>query len=133
MTYSFLEHTADVRMEVKDGTFPGLFIEAVAGMFAYLKPMRRGTKEVTRVIALHAPDSTALLIDFLNEVLSLAQSHKEVYRSVYFDKLVDHELKARIHGQKVSSFGDDIKAATYHEAKVEHVKDGWRAQIIFDI
>jgi len=132
--YSFLEHTADVRMKVENGTLPGLFTEALRGMFTYLKPTPRGAKEVERVIELSAPDSTALLVDFLNEALSLAQSHKEAYDSIHFDKLVGHQIKARLQGYKVKNFTEDIKAVTYHEAKVEHIpKSGWRAHIIFDI
>ena len=133
MPYSFLEHTADVRMKVEDGTLPGLFEQALFGMFSFLRPVKR-KKEIKRTIELHAPDSTSLLVDFLNEALFLAQSNKEAYESVHFDKLVEHEMRAELKGYKVSAFGEDIKAATYHEAKIERIpKAGWQAQIIFDI
>ena len=133
MPYSFLEHTADVRMKVEDGTLPGLFIQAFLGMFPYLQP-QKGRKEVKRRVMIRSPDRVALLIDFLNEALSLAQSHKEVYESIEFDKLVEHELTGWLRGHSAKSFGEDIKAVTYHEARVERTpKAGWRAHIIFDI
>jgi SHS2 domain-containing protein len=133
MPYSFLEHTADVKMRVEDGTLPGLFEQALAGMFFFLRPKKRA-KEVTRHITLHAADNTALLVDFLNEALTLAQSNKEMYESVRFAKLIECELAAELQGHKVSAFVEDIKAATYHQATIERVpKVGWRAQIIFDI
>ena len=120
-------------MEVEDGTLPGLFTQALLGMFAYLRP-GKGRKEVKRRVAISSPDRVALLVDFLNEALSLAQSHKEVYESVEFDKLVENELTGRLRGHSAKSFGEDIKAVTYHEAKIERVpKAGWRARIIFDI
>ena len=133
MPYSFTEHTADVRMNVEDGTLPGLFEQALLGLFAFLRPVTR-RQEATRIVVVCSPDMTALLVDFLNEALSLAQSNKEAYESVRFEKLVEGELKAELKGHKVSSFGEDIKATTYHEAKIERVpKAGWRAHIIFDI
>lgn len=132
MTYSFLEHTADVRMDVHDGTFPGLFVQTMLGMFAFLKPSS-GTKEVKRRLEIKSTDRVALLIDFLNEALSLAQAHKEAYDSIEFDKAVENELSGWLRGRNVRSFGEDIKAATYHEASVEHHKDGWHARVVFDI
>ncbi len=133
MTYSFLEHTADVRMKVEDGTLPGLFEAALLGMFAFLKPVKH-TQKAQRHVVVQSPDMTALLVDFLNEALSLAQSHKEAYESVRFEKLVEGGLKAELKGRKISAFGEDIKAVTYHEAKIERIpKKGWRARIIFDI
>src|SRR3989344_6465549 len=129
--YSFLEHTADVRMKVEDGTLPGLFEQALEGMFSFLRPVKR-KKEVQRTIELHAGDATALLVDFLNEALSLAQTHKEAYDAVHFYKLVTHELRAELKGRAAAAFKEDIKAVTYHEAKIERVpKAGWRAHIIF--
>jgi len=120
-------------MNVKDGTLPGLFEQALLGLFAFLRPVTR-RQEATRIVVVCSPDMTALLVDFLNEALSLAQSNKEAYESVRFEKLVEGELKAELKGHKVSSFGEDIKATTYHEAKIERVpKAGWRAHIIFDI
>jgi SHS2 domain-containing protein len=133
MPYSFLEHTADIRMDVQDGTFPGLFTQAMLGMFAFLRPLK-GAKEARRRVEVRSADRTALLIDFLNEVLSLAQTHKESYDSIEFDKIVEHELGGWLRGNSVKSFGEDIKAVTYHEAVVEHrSKDGWHARVIFDI
>ncbi|MDE1925181.1 MAG: archease [Patescibacteria group bacterium] len=133
MPYSFLEHTADVRMKVEDGTLPGLFVQALLGMFAFMHPTKRKVK-VMRHIIVRSSDSTALLVDFLNEVLYLAQSNKETYDSIHFNKLVQNELRAQLNGYKAASFGEDIKAVTYHEAKItRNNKKGWRAQIIFDI
>lgn len=133
MPYAYLEHTADVRMEVTDGTIPGLFEQALRGMFAFLRPVRR-RQEAKRLVTVRSPDTAALLVDFLNEALSLAQAHKETYESVRFKKLVEKELTAELRGYKVSGFGEDIKAVTYHEAKVERVpKAGWRAHLLFDI
>jgi SHS2 domain-containing protein len=133
MTYAFKEHIADVRMDVQDGTFPGLFAQAMLGMFAFLRPSK-GAKDARRRIEVRSTDRAALLIDFLNEALSLAQTHKESYDSIEFDKIVEHELSGRLRGNSVRSFGKDIKAATYHEASVEHrPKRGWHARVVFDI
>lgn len=45
-----------------------------------------------------------------------------------FNKFTDTEIGAALSGQKVESFGEDIKAATYHGLDIRQGKDGlWEA------
>lgn len=135
MTYKILEHTADVRIFVQGDSLERLFSDAVYGMMEILKPKIDNQKqEIQRVIALEALDTTALLIDFLNEVLLSAHIHKEMYNEVIFKTLSPHSLEATLHGFTVCSFGEDVKAATHHEAEVRETKDGiWETMIVLDI
>lgn len=133
MTFSFKEHTADVRMDVESGSLPALFRQSLLGMFRFLKPVTLPQK-VDRAIDVRSSDASALLVDFLNGALSRAQSNKETYTSVTFKTLSDKRLRAKLSGRRVSSFGEDIKAVTYHEAKVGRDSSGtWHAHVIFDI
>ncbi|MBU6388455.1 archease [Patescibacteria group bacterium] len=133
MSYRFKAHTADVRMQVSGTTLRAVFKDALAGMTALAKPHGRGAP-VVRAVAVSAPDSTALLVDFLNEVLLLMLTRREAYTSVAFEQLGNHELTARLTGRKAEGFGNDIKAVTYHEARIECGASGiWSTTIIFDI
>lgn len=135
MNYKFLEHTADVRMLVKGKNSKELFSNALKGMFAFLKPkVIKNTPITERKISLNSFDATALLIDFLNEVLTMANTFKEYYDKIIFEKLTENKLETKIFGKKVSSFQDDIKAVTYHEANINKTTDGMlKTIIIFDI
>jgi len=135
MTYKILEHTADVRMIVQADSLEKLFSEAVFGMMKIIEPKADNKKEVIqRTIVLEAVDATALLIDFLNEVLLATHIHKEVYNEVIFKRLSERSLEATLRGVIASSLGEDIKAVTYHEADVKKKKDGtWETMLIFDI
>ncbi len=135
MGYYFLEHTADVRMRVKGRNLKELFQNALEGMFAFLNPqISQDTKMVERKINLKAPDKTVLLIDFLNEILYLANTNKEYYYKINFEKLTKKNIKATILGKKILNFSDDIKAVTYHEAEIKKLKNKvLETIIIFDI
>lgn len=135
MTYKILEHTADVRIIVQADSLEKLFSEAVYGMMKIIEPKVDNKKEVIqRTIALEAVDATALLIDFLNEVLLATYIHKEVYNEVIFKSLSERSLEAKLSGFIAKSLGEDIKAVTYHEAEVKKKKDGiWETMLIFDI
>ena len=135
MPYKILGHTADVRMIVQGKTLEEFFRDAVLGMMEIVKPkFDEPEKNIQRNIELEAPDTTALLVDFLNEVLFNANANKEGYAEINFKKLSENSLEAELSGRTVQSFGEDIKAATYHEADVKKNEKGeWETVIIFDI
>ena len=74
-----------------------------------------------------------LLIDFLNEALSLSQIHKEAYMVVRFSSFSETELEGELEG-KPAVFGEDIKAVTYHGAEIIKSNSGdYEIIILFDI
>lgn len=135
MPYSFLEHTSDIRMKVSGKSLEELFRDALLGMVKIMNPARlRETQNKIRKINIKAPDTTSLLIDFLGETLAWIQSEREAYTKINFQSISEHSLKAKLKGYKTESFGEDIKAVTYHEANVQKNKSGeWSTVIIFDI
>lgn len=132
MPYTFKAHTADVRMQVSGRTLRTAFKDALAGMTKLAEPRAPGAR-VARDLSLSAPDATALLIDFLNEVLILMLTRREAYTRVLFERLGEREAVARLEGKSVAGFGTEIKAVTYHEAELVHGPAGWRTTIIFDV
>ena len=135
MPYQILGHTADVRLRVEAETLEELFRDALLGMMAIVRPdYKKGKQHTTRIIALDAPDLTALLVDFLNEVLFQSHVNKEIYTDVTFAKFDEKSLEAKLEGIPVDEFDEDIKAVTYHEADVKKNKEGqWEITLIFDI
>jgi SHS2 domain-containing protein len=135
MTYTILEHTADVRLLVEGRTLAELFAEAMRGMMEVAKPEeRKDAAENSRRIRVEAASRTALLVDFLNEVLSLAHIHREAYTAVTFQAIEDRRLDATVRGRAVERFGEDIKAVTYHEAEIrETYGGGLETKLVFDI
>jgi len=134
MKYKILEHPADIKVQAFGKTKEELFVNAMLGMIAILRPQIRNLNIKTRNIKVKSVDLNALLVDFLSEVLYLIQINKEVYNNVKFVKFSDKELEAKLSGNKVRSFGEDIKAVTYHELEIKKNKqDLWEGTILFDI
>jgi len=141
MPYTILEHTADVRLLVEGRSLPELFSEALRGMMELLKPegvsgessAAEGTAETNRRIAIASPSATALLVDFLNEALCLAYSHREMYQ-VSFEEISEPRVRAVLRGRPVNSFGEDIKAVTYHEAEIrKNAAGNLETKLVFDL
>lgn len=88
----------------------------------------------TAEITLEAPDLTALLIDFLNEVLLESTLRKTAFRDVAVHRISETGLRATLSGQRFASLGRDIKAVTWHEADVRRNRNReWETVIVFDI
>ena len=132
--YEILEHKADLRIRVFSKTKEKLFQNALLVMTESMKPeIKKPGEEAKRRIEIKSIDSAALLVDFLNETLCLSQTNKEFYSRTDFDKFSDTELIGELFGQKVESFGEDIKAVTHHNLEITQNKDGWEVAILFDI
>jgi GxxExxY protein len=133
-SFEILEHPSDVKVRAFGDTKEELFLNAMLGMVAVLRPQIRNSNIEIRNIKIKSVDSNALLVDFLSEVLYLSQVNKEIYTDVIFNKFSDKELEGELIGNEVESFGEDIKAVTYHGLEIKKNKEGlYQATILLDI
>lgn len=133
--HELVSHVADVRLQVAGDNLEELFTAALEGMDELIKEDAcPGECTLKEKIELSAIDVTALLIDFLAEVLTLSHINRSIYSSVEFASLNNTSLSATVYGCPVTSFDEDVKAVTYHEAMVSKDPDGlYACTIIFDI
>ncbi|MBN1929050.1 MAG: archease [Chlorobiaceae bacterium] len=133
MPYRQLEHTADLCFEVTAASFEALLGEALRAMTEWIGPVwSDGAAE--RPFRIDAPDRTALLVDLLNEALALSQIHREAYDALSIRSGGENYVEGSFRGRAISGARDEIKAVTYHGAKVEELADGsCVAMLLMDI
>jgi SHS2 domain-containing protein len=132
--YKILDHITDLKIQGFGKTKQELFLNILKAMAESQKAEIRDKKQIKRKVKLESGHLDNLLVDFLSEVLYLSQTNKEVYNDIKFEKLIDKQLEGRLLGSKVESFGEDIKAVTYHGLKIEKNKNGlYQATVLFDI
>lgn len=129
-----IPHTADLRMRVSAESVEELFRESLRALMSCMEPQNAGeTVERRHAIRIWSADPTSLLIDFLNDALTLAIINRETYTDAQFQELGHTELSATLIGIP-AEFGEDIKAVTYHEAEIARRDDGsWSTLLVFDI
>ena len=131
--YKILEHRADIRLKITASTIKELFQGALEGMAYIIKLEETSRGPIEEKIEVSSLDINTLLVDFLNQVLTLSDVYNAVFDKVEIEKLTKQEIKGKIKGQKVDKFKEEIKAVTYHNLAVEK-KDGiWQATVLFDI
>lgn len=132
--YELVPHVADVRLRVEAPSIEGLFADAMRGMYAAMGAEAAGGPSVKRTLEVtDSADRTALLVDFLNDVLHRAHVGGEVFDDVRFERLDETGLAATLTGTARASFREDVKAVTYHEADIRHAGNTWSTMLVFDI
>lgn len=132
--YRELPHTADVALEVWGRNLGELFVQAARGMFSLAvaaKPQAAVTAE--RTVSLSAPDPEALLVDWLNELLSLADEHGEAYVDFDVELPAPGELRACARATTAYTPRIAVKAATFHNLAIRHDERGYRTVVVFDV
>jgi SHS2 domain-containing protein len=131
------EHVADVRARAYGDTLPELFqasLEAMNEISRANGDRASPAPSMSEAISLTAPDTTALLIDFLSETLTRGHLQGALFHRAEFDELTERSLRGTLHGTKVDRLDKDIKAVTYHEADVHKNAGGqFETTIVFDI
>lgn len=133
MPYRLIEHTADLCFDLSAPSFERLLNEALLAMTEWSGPVW-GASDTARSFSIESHDRAMLLVDLLNEALTISQIHREAYERIDFLVLSDRHAEGRFIGRTITGAHDEIKAVTYHSAKVERHSDGsWSATILMDI
>ena len=89
------------------------------------------------VLDLNADHPGDLLLAWLRELLYCFSTKKLVLMDFEFTALSEKALRAEAIGKRFNPERDEarheVKAITYHQFKLEKIKDGWRAEVIVDI
>ena len=131
-----IEHTADWAIRVRASDLAGLFAGAAQGMFGLLTDLSAVEPERSFEVALRAIDGETLLIDWLNELLYLAEAHGLVFTHFTIDELVVDDfahLQAQARGGHPAKLSKVIKAATFHALSIVRDDDGFKAELVFDV
>ena len=91
------------------------------------------TKEIK--IIQKAGDLEELLVNWLNELLSLSATKELIFSDFKIKKINEKSLEAVAIGtpMKDCKVNVEIKAATYHRLKILKKNSFWQAEIIFDV
>ena len=134
--YEIIEHTADIGIRVKAKDLRGLFSQSALAMFDIIAE-EKSTKNKPQEIKVEqsADDLEGLFVNWLNELLSLSAVKELIFYDLQINKIEKNLLQAVAVGRSVSDYNVnvEIKAATYHELKIEKLEDDWQAQVIFDV
>lgn len=135
--YLLLDHTADLRLEVKGSNPVDLFEKAGRALVhIMLDPIPSNGRDIKK-ISLFGDDFSDLIVRWLTEILYLFEGEHLVTTDINIDSLSSTTINATLKTLPFDPMQYDIlreiKAVTYHQIDVTQ-KDGvWKARVILDL
>lgn len=136
-TYQILEHTADIAVRVRGRDPKQLFRNGAAAMFDIIARRKKGgmCPVEKRRIRLTAGSKEELFVFWLNELLSLSAAYGLIFTRFDIKRLSDTCIEAwcTAAGREHFASRTEIKAATYHDMRIERQRGFWQTTVIFDV
>jgi protein archease len=129
--YRWVEHTAELQLELEAPTEEALFADALAA-FAELVGREPAGEPDAHEVRASAPDRAALLAEWLSELVFLAETQDFVPERATALELSDGELRARVEGRRGRP-AHLVKSVTYHGLELRRDGHGWRARVVLDV
>ncbi|MGH2955183.1 MAG: archease [Solirubrobacterales bacterium] len=129
--YRWIEHTSEVEVLIEDESPRAVFAEALVALADLLAEERDGDA-VTREVSAGAPDLPALLVEWLSELVYLAETDGFVPERVVELELTETSIEATVEGRR----GEPqtvVKGVTYHGLELAEADGGWRARVVLDV
>jgi SHS2 domain-containing protein len=139
MPYKFLEHTADVKIEVTEKTLEKAFISSALALKEVMSDNASIKPKIKKEIKIKSENNESLLYDFLEQFLYLFDAKDFIINDIAKIKITKSKGKlaliAKVIGDRASSyeFTNDVKAITYNEMKIERKKGRFIIQFVLDV
>jgi SHS2 domain-containing protein len=131
--HRFLEHTGEVRLQIGAESLAGLLAEAGRALgLLLLGSHEASAATAVRTIEVRSRDRDALLVDWLNEILFLAETELWVPVHIEVDAGED-SLCASVRGVPVHEVRSLVKAATHHGVRIRSDGNGFEAEVVLDV
>jgi hypothetical protein len=137
--FDILPEEGGLRIRVIAATRAGLLSAAVQGAFAAAGPKWVQEDPVLAPVArrqfkIQAADFSSLVVDLLNQAISLASANREAYEDISFSLITDTKAEGELVGRAVRGFDKEIKSANRPGVNVEkNVVGQWQTIISFEI
>jgi SHS2 domain-containing protein len=135
-TFAEIDHSGDIGIEAWGEDLAEMLAAATRGLLAL---MCRGGVEprAERRIRVTSASGGDLLVDWLGEVISVADARGELYAAVEIARVGEWFAEGVLRGEKADVEKHDlrfeVKGATYHGLTVEQRADGCYGRVIFDL
>lgn len=139
MSYKFLEHTADLKVLVKEKSLEKAFSSSAQALKEAIVGKIQIEERIDKKIEVRGKDLERVLYEFLEQFLYLLDAE-----DFLVSNLEDLEIELELDGIKLSclawgdkaskyKFTNDVKAITYNEMIVSEAKNQAIIQFVLDV
>ena len=131
MGYRFLEHVGEVEIELDAQSEAEIFASALAAFAELLGPDDDG-EPGCELVALEADDRALMLVDWLNELVFLAEVRGFVADRIAEFELAGGRLRASLEGRRGTP-RHLVKAVTLNKLRLRLEEGVWHGRVVLDV
>jgi SHS2 domain-containing protein len=133
--HRFEEHTGEVRLKVSALTCEELFAEAGRALAELMLGETFESHHLgpERSVEVRGRDRAALFVEWLNELIFLSETTKQVFTHFRVQQVDETHARAVVGGVTPEMLKTAVKAATLHGVSVEFDGERWRAAVVLDV
>ena len=126
------DHTSEAELWIEEESAKAVLGEAAIALGDLLREHRQG-EPVSHPVSLSAPDLPSLLVEWLEELVYLAENDGFVPERIVQMDLSGSSVEAVVGGQRTTP-QTLVKGVTYHQLEFERGEKGsWHARVILDV
>jgi SHS2 domain-containing protein len=130
--YQEVDHTGDLALRVWGEDFKILLEQAARGMYDLMGVSGQAESQIHDHFTLEEGSQETILVDFLNELVFLAEDQKYCFTKFHF-KERPNGMDVSCQRNQIVSIKRNIKAVTFHNLAINQVKEGLSTIITFDV
>jgi SHS2 domain-containing protein len=129
--YNTIEHAASVELEIEDVDDVALFPETLLAIRDVLCDANGGTP-VTHEVTIEGPDLQGLLVEWVNELVRLAEDDGFIPERIDKERLEPGSFRARVAGERGIP-AERIRRLECRTVGLRRLDDGaWAARVMLD-
>ena len=129
--HEWRSHTAEIELAIDAASEEEVFVEAAVA-FGELVGLDAGGAPTRREVRVGAPDRETLLVQWLEELVFLADTESFVPESVQDLSLDETTVQGTLVGRR-ATVEPLVKAATYHRLHFAYEDGVWCARVVLDV
>lgn len=138
MSFTELDHTADLLIRVRSETLESCFAESGRALMTVMyRNADSACPVIKRTVTLLVDDEAGLLHDFLSEILCISESENLVFSKIDVVLTGSFRLDAELAGEtfnpSVHGGGMEVKGVSFSGLDILKDEQGYRIDILFDV
>lgn len=135
--FEVIDISGDVGLRAYGESLKDAFTNAAIGMYSLITDTDAIKEEKVIEVSVVSDWMEGLLVSWLNELIFQFDAYDFVGKKVVITEFMPSLLKASLSGEDFNPERHEskllIKAATYHQLKIEEKNGRWEIDVIFDI
>jgi len=132
-----LDVSGDVGLRVYGRTLEELFTNGAKGLFSLITNLSSLDARKSISVKVFSESLDGLFVSWLNELIFQFDTYGFTGRDVEVEMVNENRIEATVRGEEFDPERHErgllLKAATYHNLKIEKKNGLWTAEVIFDI